>query len=154
MTPQLFELTDIARLVARPNDEQIIGTVYLLCFDHTARSIELATHLDLCRARREPPDPELARLGSALSGKLELAGKARFHHAGHYLGWSEDLTRRLELHRAGRGAKITRAAVLVYGLGFRLVRTWSASTRADERRLKRRKNAAALCPRCSPPARG
>lgn len=72
-----------------------------------------------------------------------------FHHARHYLGWTEgaEVDRRLEEHRSGRGAKLT-AAVSKAGIGFSVVRTWSG-TRHEERRLKRWKNAGRrVCPVC------
>lgn len=62
------------------------------------------------------------------------------HRAQYYLGFCEDyrLEERLEEHRAGRGAKITAAAV---ERGFRLeLIAILPGTRADERRLKARKS--------------
>jgi hypothetical protein len=46
-----------------------------------------------------------------------------YRHARHYLGFAEDLERRLELHRAGRGARLV-DVVVAAGIGFQLVRTW------------------------------
>ena len=46
-----------------------------------------------------------------------------YKHARHYLGFAEDLERRLELHRAGRGARLVEVVVAA-GIGFQLVRTW------------------------------
>jgi predicted GIY-YIG superfamily endonuclease len=69
--------------------------------------------------------------------------------AQHYIGYAEgDPAARLALHRAGRGAKITRAAV-ERGIGLEIVRTWPGD-RAVERRLKQRGHAAKLCPVCNP----
>lgn len=60
------------------------------------------------------------------------------HQAQHYIGWTLDIEERLEEHRAGRGAKITAAAV---ERGFRLELVAILSgTRADERKLKARKS--------------
>jgi predicted GIY-YIG superfamily endonuclease len=67
--------------------------------------------------------------------------------AQHYLGQTQDLTRRVETHRAGVGAKILAAAV-DRGISFEVVRTWPAG-RDEERQLKRQHNAPKLCPRCS-----
>jgi predicted GIY-YIG superfamily endonuclease len=67
--------------------------------------------------------------------------------AGHYLGQTQDLERRLETHRAGLGARILAAAV-DRGIGFDVVRTWPGG-REEERQLKRQRNAPRLCPRCS-----
>jgi predicted GIY-YIG superfamily endonuclease len=68
------------------------------------------------------------------------------HPARHYLGWTHNLAERLELHRCGRGARLTQVA-LERGIGWRLARTWTGD-RAYERLLKNRKNAPKLCPLC------
>ena len=67
--------------------------------------------------------------------------------AGHYLGQTQDLAKRLETHRAGLGARILAAAV-DRGIGFEVVRTWPGG-REEERALKGLHNAPKLCPRCS-----
>jgi predicted GIY-YIG superfamily endonuclease len=67
--------------------------------------------------------------------------------AGHYLGQTVDLDRRLAQHREGTGARILAAAVN-RGIGFDVVRTWPGG-REEERQLKRQHNAPKLCPRCS-----
>ena len=71
-----------------------------------------------------------------------------FHHARHYLGWTEgeSLEARLQAHRSGQGAKLT-AAVGAAGIGYLVSRTWKGS-RHDERKFKRMKNTARLCPTC------
>lgn len=66
--------------------------------------------------------------------------------AQHYIGWAVDPRGRLTDHRRGEGAKITAAAAEA-GCVLTLVRTWDG-TRRDERRLKNRKNARAMCPVC------
>ena len=70
----------------------------------------------------------------------------RFKHAGHYLGFAEDLEARLERHRAGRGARLVEV-ITEAGLDFQLVRTWNGD-RVLERQLKRQKNGPRLCPIC------
>lgn len=67
--------------------------------------------------------------------------------ARHYLGWTGDVEKRVEDHRRGRGARLLRLARDL-GVGFKVTRTWPNMTRADERRLKGRKNHAELCPAC------
>lgn len=70
-----------------------------------------------------------------------------YRHARHYIGWSENLAYRLAHHRAGTGARLT-AAVSAAGGRYVVARLW-VGTRADERRLKRWKNAGArICPIC------
>lgn len=73
------------------------------------------------------------------------------HHACHYIGFCADsgLYRRLKRHRRGNGARLLRACNLA-GIGYVIARRWPGADRAFERRLKRRKNAAQLCPVCNP----
>lgn len=68
-------------------------------------------------------------------------------HARHYLGVTDDLEARLELHRQGRGARLV-AVAIQSGLTFRLARTWSQADRTLERKLKNRHEGPALCPIC------
>jgi predicted GIY-YIG superfamily endonuclease len=67
--------------------------------------------------------------------------------ARHYLGTTVDLDRRLETHRAGKGARIL-AAANQRGIGYDVVRTWPGG-RDVERQLKNRRNAPKLCPTCT-----
>ncbi len=66
--------------------------------------------------------------------------------ARHYLGFALNVRRRIKEHQAGRGSHLTQAVVAA-GIGLRCVQTWQG-TRDDERRLKRRRDMAALCPDC------
>ena len=66
--------------------------------------------------------------------------------AGHYLGTTIDLDRRLATHREGRGARIL-AAANVRGIAYDVVRVWPGG-REVERQLKRLRNSPRLCPRC------
>jgi hypothetical protein len=68
------------------------------------------------------------------------------HAAQHYLGWTNDLARRLHDHREGRGARLTQVA-LERGIPWRLVAIWPGD-RSYERLLKARKNAPRYCPIC------
>ena len=74
-----------------------------------------------------------------------------YHHARHYLGFTEDLDTRLEAHRTGDPHTHHRLmqVVAAAGIGFVLARTWNTEDRAFERRLKRWKCAPRLCPICS-----
>ena len=70
-------------------------------------------------------------------------------HAKHYMGATKDLFHRIQLHKAGKGARLTQV-VRENGNDFYLVRTWDGG-RKVERRLKRQKNGPRLCPVCNPP---
>jgi predicted GIY-YIG superfamily endonuclease len=80
-------------------------------------------------------------------GTVYLLHFARpYRHARHYLGYAEDLERRLARHRAGTGARLLEV-ISAAGITWRLVRTWSGS-RTLERRLKGRHSGVRLCPFC------
>lgn len=73
----------------------------------------------------------------------------RYHHAGHYLGFTQLAPgERFERHAAGNGARLLRV-VRDAGIAWSLVRLWRG-TRADERRLKNAGSGARLCPVCHP----
>lgn len=65
--------------------------------------------------------------------------------ATHYCGWADDPEARLKEHLAGRGAKITAAAV-AKGITFELF-SWPAPL-GVEKALKRRKETPRFCPTC------
>ncbi len=71
----------------------------------------------------------------------------QYQHAQHYLGFAEDLEKRLEAHRTGQGAKLTQAVVEA-GITLHLVRIWDGD-RQLERQLKDLKNSPRLCPLCN-----
>ena len=66
--------------------------------------------------------------------------------AQHYIGHAVDLAERLAEHANGNGARIM-AAVVAYGIGWKVVRTWKGG-RKEERKLKNRKKARKICPIC------
>ena len=74
-----------------------------------------------------------------LGNRMNSRGQARY-----YVGYCRDgrLAQRLEEHRAGGGAAITRAAV-ARGIEFKLVATLTGG-RATEHRIKRYKNTPAF----------
>lgn len=72
------------------------------------------------------------------------------HPCRHYLGYASDLNKRLALHQAGQGARLTQVAK-ERGITWQLVRIWKNATRTDERRLKNKKCGPRLCPLCHPP---
>lgn len=67
-------------------------------------------------------------------------------HARHYIGWAKDLDARMRDHGTTNGSRLLAAAARS-GIGWRVVRTWPGD-RHLERKLKRRKDAASLCPEC------
>jgi len=72
-------------------------------------------------------------------------------HARHYIGYADNIALRIDAHRRGYGAKLTRAVVAA-GIGIQLARTWEGGDRNFERTLHNRNNTAALCPLCNPDA--
>jgi hypothetical protein len=72
---------------------------------------------------------------------------ATYRHAGHYIGWTQDLAARLEAHAAGGGARLTEV-VRAAGLRFTLARTWPGTTRDTEDSLKHQGGGRRFCPEC------
>jgi hypothetical protein len=70
------------------------------------------------------------------------------HTCRHYLGYTDDLQRRIAEHRAGTGARLVQVAN-ERGIGFEVVRVWRGD-RGQERKLKNRKEGPTLCPICNP----
>ena len=73
----------------------------------------------------------------------------KYHHAGHYLGYSKHLWFRIITHRANTGAKLLRA-VNEAGINWSVVRTWAVNSQDLEKKLKSLKNSPRLCPICNP----
>lgn len=70
-----------------------------------------------------------------------------YRHARHYIGFTQNLDKRLAEHRAGRGSPLI-AAAIADGIDFQLAAIWEGD-RHSERRLHRQKNSRArLCPVC------
>jgi hypothetical protein len=69
--------------------------------------------------------------------------------AGHYCGWTTDLTIRLARHAAGNGARLL-AVVHQAGISWQLARVWPGP-RERERQLKRQGGASRRCPLCKRP---
>jgi predicted GIY-YIG superfamily endonuclease len=85
-------------------------------------------------------------LGEQKHGQLYLLHFDRpLNGRQHYLGWSENVPRRLEEHRKGQGGKTT-AAYKRAGIGFTLAATWPG-TKDDETEFKR-KRLGSLCLFC------
>lgn len=71
----------------------------------------------------------------------------KLRHAQHYLGFADDVDKRIARHRSGRGARLLRA-LNDLGIEWECVRRWDDGDRAFERKLKGLKNAKRLCPVC------
>jgi len=84
----------------------------------------------------------------------------RFKHAGHYVGYADDISERVYKHEFGQSrAKLIEAAEAA-GVQFTLARVWENEDRNFERKLKGRKlledgtkthhtgSLARLCPIC------
>ena len=70
-------------------------------------------------------------------------------HSRHYLGWTNNLGKRLSSHLDGKRERcvLTHEARL-RGIGFQLARVWEDVTIEHEKRLKSWKNNPKLCPIC------
>jgi len=92
-----------------------------------------------------------------LPGKCYLICAERAHkHARHYIGYSDWFDHRIDLHRKGQGAKLIANGFNAHGIGWEVVKTWEEGVSFEygqgyefEKKLKARKDAAALCPRCA-----
>lgn len=72
-----------------------------------------------------------------------------YHHAQHYVGYSDDIARRYIEHCTGRGAALTNAAREA-GVTFRIVRTWVGKGYTFERKLHNYRHNRIICPVCNP----
>lgn len=70
-----------------------------------------------------------------------------YRHARHYVGYADDIERRMDEHERGIGARLTQVAREA-GIELILTRIWEGEGRDFERRLKRRKNTPRYCPLC------
>jgi predicted GIY-YIG superfamily endonuclease len=81
---------------------------------------------------------------------VHFSARTRQGHQ-HYLGWSEDVERRIAQHRSGGGAGETRRAV-AEGLKLTVSQTWKGTpgleTRLKEWHRGLRKSFAHMCPLC------
>ena len=71
-----------------------------------------------------------------------------YKHARHYVGYSEQLSKRLAHHQHGTGARLM-AAVAEAGIAYQVARVWKGADRTFERRIHNRKHSAQLCPLCA-----
>jgi predicted GIY-YIG superfamily endonuclease len=85
--------------------------------------------------------------------KRGIAPNGKPLQAAHYIGFTDDLAGRLLEHLDGKGARFTQVCV-ERGIQLSLARGWEGglADRKFERRLKRCKNSARICPICNPNA--
>jgi predicted GIY-YIG superfamily endonuclease len=76
---------------------------------------------------------------------------APFGHARHYVGWTDNLPKRLAAHQGGRGARLI-AVASAAGIGFTVARTVTGD-RNRERAIKRAGGSVRYCPICTPTPR-
>lgn len=69
-------------------------------------------------------------------------------HARHYVGWAKHVGRRMQQHESGKGARLLEVCNQA-GIKYEVVFT-IPGTRSDERRIKRTKEIALVCPLCRP----
>jgi predicted GIY-YIG superfamily endonuclease len=70
-----------------------------------------------------------------------------YKHARHYIGFTEDLDKRITDHLCGQGARLMEV-ITEAGIEWKVARTWQGD-RNFERYLKNRKDAPKLCPICN-----
>ena len=66
----------------------------------------------------------------------------------HYIGWARDVAQRLAEHQNRTSRARLMEVIHAAGIPWSLARVWPEGDRATERRLKRWKKGAALCPLC------
>ncbi len=76
-----------------------------------------------------------------------------YRHAGHYLGYTQDILKRFRLHLDGRGSPLVKAAVKS-GSKIVLVRIWAEDGNAEQEIKRVVGSRARLCPLCNPHAKG
>lgn len=70
-----------------------------------------------------------------------------YKHAKHYIGWSPNVEERIQKHKEGKGAGLTRA-LKEAGIGFIVAWVWWGEGHSFERDLHDRKNSKRFCPTC------
>lgn len=70
------------------------------------------------------------------------------HTCMHYIGYAENVEKRVEYHRKGKSKVRLFEVAKERGIGFVVSRVWEEGDKAFERKLKNRKNHKKLCPIC------
>lgn len=77
----------------------------------------------------------------------------KLNHAGHYVGYTDNIEKRMSCHQNGNGSKLMKA-ISVAGISWEVARIWQNVDRNFERSLKNRKNTPKLCPVCNKKLKG
>jgi hypothetical protein len=80
----------------------------------------------------------------AISGVYLVHLDEPYFHARHYVGYADDIARRIETHHKGRGSPLLAAATAA-GIGWVVVQIWPGGDRRFERKLHNR-HGSRLCP--------
>lgn len=84
-----------------------------------------------------------------MRGLYLLHFEPRYRHAGHYLGYADDVDRRVAEHlRCGSRSSPLVSAAIAAGSTITVARTIAGGTRSLERRLKRSGGLSRHCPVC------
>jgi len=78
-----------------------------------------------------------AALIPAISGVYLVHLDEPYFHARHYVGYADDIARRIDTHRKGHGSPLLAAATAV-GIDWRVVQIWPGGDRRFERKLHNR----------------
>jgi predicted GIY-YIG superfamily endonuclease len=70
-----------------------------------------------------------------------------YKHAQHYIGWAENLDKRIAHHRAGTGARLMQI-LKEQGIDFVVAKIWEDKDKNFERSLKNQNGAKRFCPCC------
>lgn len=68
-------------------------------------------------------------------------------HSNHYIGYTNNLEKRMDRHARDDGAKILKI-LKEKGIGWKVVKVWVGGDRKLEKRLKNRGGASRICPIC------
>jgi len=72
---------------------------------------------------------------------------SKYKHALHYIGYTNNLTERIQKHKIGKGARLLQV-INDHGITWEVVRIWKDANRKFELNLKKQKNAKRFCPIC------
>ena len=100
------------------------------------------------RSKRERAAPlEIAQRDPRVGTVYLIHFDEPLGHALHYMGWTDDLDRRLDQHQTGRGSRLM-AVVVERGIAWRVAKSWENETRVTERKMKNRGGLRRQCPIC------